>query len=894
MGATTVSRPVAAVRRERAGGLLREQALVAAAQLGAGLGNLAFALVAIRVLAPADFALLVAFLALYLVVHVPAASLSAGSALRPALAAEARRRAWRIGGVIGGAVALCAVPLAPLLGLPVALVAALAVAVPAAGPLALERGRLYGAARHGRIAASLLAEPAARLAVGLPLAVAAGPLGAAAGVVAGSWLALLIARAGGAAPVAATGRPVVARDQRRAALITAGAFLAVALLQNQDVLLANARLAGGEAGRFAVLSTIGGVAAFATTTLPLVLLPRARAGARGALKAALAAAAALGVAAVLAVALAPDALFGAALGERYGDVRGLAVPYVGAMALFGITRVLVAEGCARGAAGRVAAALVAAAAAQAAGILVLGTSAASIAHVTLVAMAVAAGGAAVARLPRREREAGLRLRPRPSRAALAVGGLTVAALVLRLIATRSIWLDEATSITQAQLPLGGLLDSLRASDVHPPLHHLLLWVLAHTVGTAELVMRMPSILAGTALVPVVFVLGRELYDRRAGLVAAALTTVAPFAVWYSQEARMYALFMLFATLAVLAQLRALRRGERRDWVLYAVASAGLVWTQYFGLLILGVQQAAFAVAALRRHRAGEPVRGLLVGWLTATAVIVVATAPLVPFALDQFHANQAAGKGFGAPQQAGSTVDSTAHQPGVYVVLTNLVWAVWGYHSASTMAAVTALWPLGMLLALLLLGRGRSPRTLLVAACALVPAGALFVLGEAKPFLFEIRYFSGAVPLLLVLMARAATAWTAGRRVVGGAVVAALLASLSLAAADQQVNRSNPRLYDFEGTLATLRKRVRPGDVVLYEPYYLRDVVHYYAPDLRSAPLRDGVPSKRWAKRVFVMASFLDQPSRARRTAAAIDRIERTRPLRDAFRRPQIKVWMLR
>ena len=66
--------------------LAGEQLAVAAGQLAAGVGNLAFSLVAARLLAPGAFAHLASFLALYLLVHVPAASLSAGSALTPELA----------------------------------------------------------------------------------------------------------------------------------------------------------------------------------------------------------------------------------------------------------------------------------------------------------------------------------------------------------------------------------------------------------------------------------------------------------------------------------------------------------------------------------------------------------------------------------------------------------------------------------------------------------------------------------------------------------------------------------------------------------------------------------------------------------------------------------------
>src|SRR3954454_24925868 len=84
--------------------LAGEQIAVAAGQLAAGVGNLAFSLVAARLLAPGAFADLAAFLALYLVIHIPTASLSAGSALDPALADRARRRA--LAGGLGAAAAL--------------------------------------------------------------------------------------------------------------------------------------------------------------------------------------------------------------------------------------------------------------------------------------------------------------------------------------------------------------------------------------------------------------------------------------------------------------------------------------------------------------------------------------------------------------------------------------------------------------------------------------------------------------------------------------------------------------------------------------------------------------------------------------------------------------------
>ena len=51
---------------------------------------------------------------------------------------------------------------------------------------------------------------------------------------------------------------------------------------------------------------------------------------------------------------------------------------------------------------------------------------------------------------------------------------------------RSIWVDEAMSIHEAHMSLGSMLDNLRATDRHPPLHYLILWLVVRLFGDGEL------------------------------------------------------------------------------------------------------------------------------------------------------------------------------------------------------------------------------------------------------------------------------------------------------------------------------------------------------------------------------------------------------------------------
>src|SRR4029077_9241470 len=98
------------------------------------------------------------------------------------------------------------------------------------------------------------------------------------------------------------------------------------------------------------------------------------------------------------------------------------------------------------------------------------------------------------------------------------------------------------------------------------------WVWTQVTGTGEFGLRSLSALAGVATVPVAYLLGLELRGRRAGLMAAALVAVNPMLLWYSQEARAYALLALLCAVSLLYCARAERRGGRRDFIRWGLAS----------------------------------------------------------------------------------------------------------------------------------------------------------------------------------------------------------------------------------------------------------------------------------------------------------------------------------
>src|SRR4051812_21025978 len=158
-----------------------------------------------------------------------------------------------------------------------------------------------------------------------------------------------------------------------------------------------------------------------------------------------------------------------------------------------------------------------------------------------------------------------------------------------------------------------MLSQLPDTELTPPLYYVLAWPWAHVFGTDEAALRALSALFGIAVVPVAYLLGRDLVSRRAGLAAAALVAFNPLLVWYSQEARPYSLLVLLCALSMLFCFR------RRVW-LWALFSVLALLTHYFAAFV--VVPEGLWLAWVCRPRA----RALVAGGLVAA--VGVALIPL--------------------------------------------------------------------------------------------------------------------------------------------------------------------------------------------------------------------------------------------------------------------------
>ncbi len=316
-----------------------------------------------------------------------------------------------------------------------------------------------------------------------------------------------------------------------------------------------------------------------------------------------------------------------------------------------------------------------------------------------------------------------------------VTGLTVLAAGLRFatLGLQAYHHDEI--VTASRVLRDGFSHAMEAvgfSESAPPLYYALAWAWTQLTGTGEFALRSVSALAGVATVPVAYLLGFELRGRRAGIAAAALVAVNPMLLWYSQEARGYALVSLLTAVTTLYFVRALDSGRRRDFTGWGIASALALATHYFAIFPIALEAAWLL---WRRGRAA--VAGL---W-----IVVLAGVALAPLAIHQMSLGHAEWIG-------GRSLGHRLWEAGVTAVVGET-----GDVIARPETVLPAIVPLLACLAALALLAGRGDRAewraggrmLAIAAATIAVPLALVALG--KDYVIARNLLPALVPLLIAV-----------------------------------------------------------------------------------------------------------------------------------------------
>jgi mannosyltransferase len=208
-----------------------------------------------------------------------------------------------------------------------------------------------------------------------------------------------------------------------------------------------------------------------------------------------------------------------------------------------------------------------------------------------------------------------------------IAGITAVAAIVRFGTLGIQSFDHDEAVTAARVIHPGIFDTLSAvahGERSPPLYYVLAWGWSKLFGTGEVGLRSLSALIGTLTVPVAYVAGLELSSRRRiAVFCAAFVAVNPYLVWYSQEARSYALMAFFVALTLVYFARCLKRPSPGSLALWALSSALAIGSHYFAAFLVG-PEAVWLLLSTRLSRpailavAAVVAVGLALGSLAAT------------------------------------------------------------------------------------------------------------------------------------------------------------------------------------------------------------------------------------------------------------------------------------
>jgi uncharacterized membrane protein len=406
----------------------------------------------------------------------------------------------------------------------------------------------------------------------------------------------------------------------------------------------------------------------------------------------------------------------------------------------------------------------------------------------------------------------------------AVGVIVLFGLAARLpTLTRSLWLDEAYSVWFSLRSLHELWNVVPTYEGHPPLYYTILKGWTALVGTSEVALRAPSMLASLLTIGLVATSGRILkagtIGDKVGLLSALLLAFNSGNIMYAQEARPYALETLTASFAVLGALMIVRsllesRDTRADFrglvpgmITLAIGAGATLWLHNTALFIafgiwVGLALSLFFLPGGNRWRQ-------LLAIVVPGVGAVLIWSPFIPTYIRQ--------------------VSGFSGTPFWIVFSKNDLLTAW-YLIAGNAPSLIFIAFFG-LVGMVILWRKARPMAVLLATILLLPwASVLLVSYLSKP-IFVARIFEWMAPSVMTLTAFGIMAGLRQR----SARLIASVAVVFFSAISTYASYASPT-EDWRGVIKLIAEQSQPGDLVIGNSSEVYLPFAYYAPGEAKLP----------------------------------------------------------
>lgn len=167
----------------------------------------------------------------------------------------------------------------------------------------------------------------------------------------------------------------------------------------------------------------------------------------------------------------------------------------------------------------------------------------------------------------------------------AIWAILALATVIRFtgLVRRDFWYDEAFTGVAVKENFHDMIQMI-INDVHPPLYYIALKIFASFFNYSVYGIRLFSAVFGVLAVWAVYLVAKQLFDRKVALWSSFVVAVSPFAIQYSQEARMYSMLVFLILISVYFFLKGLEQKKVKYFLLWGFFMGLSMMTHYMGII----------------------------------------------------------------------------------------------------------------------------------------------------------------------------------------------------------------------------------------------------------------------------------------------------------------------
>lgn len=147
-----------------------------------------------------------------------------------------------------------------------------------------------------------------------------------------------------------------------------------------------------------------------------------------------------------------------------------------------------------------------------------------------------------------------------------------------------LWNDEYNGVYIASLNNMSEFIKKIFENCHTPLYYFYLKFWMPLFGNDDISLRISSIIPSLISIPIIFYAGKEMKDEKTGYLAALMSAISSFGIFFAQEVRLYSLLILISSLICLYFFKTLKNSKKKNIIIFFTLQGVLCTLHTLGII----------------------------------------------------------------------------------------------------------------------------------------------------------------------------------------------------------------------------------------------------------------------------------------------------------------------